>query len=181
MCPQPQAQLSLSGTRCLSSRVMLAMHCPPQGPRRPPRTSLDQTPRPDHICMASGVRTVIEHPGCPGCRARRGGAVLSPPLSARSASIPPLVALGEADGTELPPPRGKGCFWPGVPPAVGTPYPRKGYSWLFYKYIYIFCSKVLLPHVRAGAPGIARIPKPGWSQGQCPGGSHPTLGVLLLH
>lgn len=174
--------MSLSGTRCLSSRVMLAMHCPPQGPRRPPRTSLDQTPRPDHICMASGVRTVIEHPGCPGCRARRGGTVLSPPLSARSASIPPRWLWEKRMARSSPRPgeraaSGLGSRRPWEPPTPGRVTP----GCFINIYIYIFCSKVLLPHVRAGAPGIARIPKPGWSQGQCPGGSHPTLGVLLLH
>lgn len=176
--------MSLSGTRCLSSRVMLAMPCPPpQGPRRPPRTSLDQTPRLDHICMASGVRTVTEHPGCPrpGCHSRREGQRPRASPSARSASIP-LWWLWEKRMAQSSRPgeraaSGLGSRHPREPP-------RKGYSWLFYKYIYIyiFCSKVLLPHVRAGVPRIARIPKPGLGEAApvggsaVPGGSPPLSG-----
>lgn len=68
--------------------------------------------------------------------------------------------------------------------------PRKGYSWLFYKYIYIFfvarycyltlglgdCSH---PQTRLerGSPGAV----PPWGARQCPGGSHPTLGVPPPH
>lgn len=49
------------------------------------------------------------------------------------------MALGEADSAELPL-QGKGCFSAGVLLAVGAASspPWKGYSWLFYKYIYIF-------------------------------------------
>ncbi|XP_066056623.1 BAR/IMD domain-containing adapter protein 2 isoform X6 [Chamaea fasciata] len=49
-----------------------------------------------------------------------GGAAASPLLPLGPIRFhPTAVALREADGTELPP-RGKGCFWPGVPPTVGT-------------------------------------------------------------
>lgn len=155
------------------------MHCPPQGPRRPPRTSLDQTPRLDHICMASGVRTVTEHPGCPrpGCRSRGTGSVPAPPPGPIRFH-PSAVALGEADGTELPP-RGKGCFWAGVP----WEPPRKGYSWLFYKYIYIFfvaryCYLTLGLGLRGllASPNQAWARQPPWGARQCPGSPHPALG-----
>ncbi|XP_063265579.1 brain-specific angiogenesis inhibitor 1-associated protein 2 isoform X2 [Prinia subflava] len=50
-----------------------------------------------------------------------GGAAASPRLPLGPIRFhPTAVALGEADGTELPP-RGKGCFWAGAPPAAGTP------------------------------------------------------------
>lgn len=107
--------------------------------------------------MASGVRTVTEHPGCPrpGCRSRRRGQ-RPPRLPPGPDPLP--SPRGEADGTELPP-RGKGCFWPGVLPL------RKGYSWLFYKYIYIFfVARYCYLTLGLGLRGRARIPKPGLSE-----------------
>lgn len=125
--------------------------------------------------MASGVRTVTEHPGCPGCRSRRGRGVPAPPPRPDPLPSPPAVALGRSGWHRAPAP-GKGLLL-GWGPA--GPHPsRKGSSWLFYKYIYIyiFCSKVLLPHVRAGAPRTARIPTPGLSPGSARGAPGPPRG-----
>lgn len=187
LCSQPRRSCHFSGTRCLSSRVMLAMHCPP--PRgRAGRPARAWTKLPDWITYAWPLVSVLLL-SIRDARARDavpGGAAASPLLPLGPIRFHPTtaVALGEADGTELPP-RGKGCFRPGVLPAAGTPTPGRVTPGCFINiYIYIFCSKVLLPHVRAGAPRTARIPKPGLSEGQprqCPGGSHPTLGVPLPH
>lgn len=87
--------------------------------------------------------------------------------SARSASIPPRwlwekrMAQSSRPGERAASGLGSRQLW--------EP-PRKGYSWLFYKYIYIFCSKVLLPHVRAGALRTCSHPQTGLERVLCPRG-----------
>lgn len=125
---------------------MLAMHCPPGCT---PATSRQPGPNlPDWHKYAWPLVSVL----LPSIRAARdaapAGKGLQPPRPpGPSTSTPaPRGALGEADGAELP--RGKG--WGSAGRGRSRQPPQKGYSCLFYKYIYIFCSKVLLPHVSAG-------------------------------
>lgn len=100
---------------------MLAMHCPPRG--RAGRPARAWTKLPDWITYAWPLVSVLLL-SIRDARARDavpGEGAASPRLPLGPIRFhPTAVALGEADGTELLP-RGKGCFWAGVPPAVGTP------------------------------------------------------------
>lgn len=155
----------------------------PQGPRRPPRTSLDQTPRLDHICMASGVRTVTEHPGCPrpGCHSRREGQRPRASPSARSASIP-LRWLWEKRMAQSSRPgeraaSGLGSHSPREPPGRVTP------GCFINIYIYIFfvaryCYLTLGLGLRGllASPNQAWARQPPWGARQCPGVPTPHWG-----
>lgn len=124
--------------------------------------------------MASGVRTVTEHPGCPhpGCCSQPH------PLPPNH----PLWWLWEKGIAQSPLPWGKGCFRAGVPPAVGRSRqpPWKGYSWLFYKYIYIFFVARYCYLTSALGRVRGRIPTPvlaGEGGSAAPGGHPSALGV----
>lgn len=154
------------------------MHCPPQGPRWPPRTSLDQTPRLDHICMASGVRTVTEHPGCPrpGCRSRRGGSVPAPPPGPD-----PLPSLGRSGWHRAPAP-GKGLLLGWGPAGCGNPPGRVTPGCFINIYIYIFfVARYCYLTLGLGLRGLLACPSQAGARQprQCPGGSQPALGVPL--
>lgn len=175
LCSSPDAVDTLVGPGFLYPRVTVSDALSPllRGCQRLAR-AWTQPPTLEQICMAPGVRTVTEHPGCP-----RPGCCSQPhPLPPKH----PLWQLWEKGIAQSPPPRRKGCFRAGVPPAVGCSRqpPWKGYSWLFYKYIYIFFVARYCYLTSALGLVRGRIPTPGLAGGgwlAAPGGLPSALGV----
>lgn len=197
---QPGCSLHFSGTQFLyscvnvSDALSLLWGCTPAASHEPGQKL------PDWNKYAWPLVSVLL-PSIRDARARdavpAGGSSPAPPPRPDplpSNRPPATAALGEADGAELPP-RGKGCFSAGVPPAGGCSRqpPWKGYSWLFYKYIYIFfvaryCYLMLvlgagaepsedaLASLNGARPG-SPCAVPGAQQH--PGVSHPGAGSAL--
>lgn len=95
--------------------------------------------------MASGVCTVTEHPGCPHPRCHGHGRLrpLASPLGPiRFPSHHLLRWRREKRMAVSSLPRERAASWLGFLASCGVqlagPPSWKGYSWLFYKYIYIY-------------------------------------------
>lgn len=99
--------------------------------------------------------------GMPGMPFPAGGAASPRPPLGPIRFHPSAVALGEADGTE------RAASGLGSRRQRELPPSRKGYSWLFYKYIYIFfVARYCYLTLGLGLRGRARIPN--WARGRQP-------------
>lgn len=155
---------------------------PPRG--RAGRPARAWTKLPDWITYAwplvsvllLSIRDARARDAIPGGR----GSVPAPPP--RPDPLPSHCGGFGRSGWHRAPAPGKGLLLGWGPGTRGNPPGRVTPGCFINIYIYIFCSKVLLPHVRVGAPRIARIPKPGLGEAApvggsaVPGGSPPLSG-----